>query len=65
MEAKETAQQPARITTDVKCDKELRPKKQLSTQHVIQQMDYVKYEEQVQAKEKAEHPAPNATDGLC
>ena len=39
----------------------LRPKKHLSIQHKIQQMEYVKCKEQAEAKETAEHPAHNAT----
>jgi len=36
---------------------ELRTKKQLSIQHIIQHMEYVKCEKRFEAKETAEHPA--------
>jgi hypothetical protein len=38
-----------------------KPKKQLSIQYIIQQMEYTKCEEQVEAKKTVEHPAHNTT----
>jgi hypothetical protein len=43
----------------------LRPRKQLSIQHIMQQMAYVQSEERAEAKETVEHPAYNAADGVC